>query len=47
MEVFVNERRVIYQPILPEVTLQSIHFQAVGTSIDVTEFILDEPIPRL
>jgi len=47
MEVFVNERRVIYQPILPEVILQSIHFQAVGTSIDVTEFTLDELIPRL
>ena len=47
MEVFVNERRVIYQPILPEVMLQNIHFQAVGASIDVTEFTLDELIPRL
>lgn len=47
MEVFVNERRVIYQPILPDVILQSIRFQAVGTSIDVTEFTLDELIPRL
>jgi hypothetical protein len=47
MEVFVNERRVIHQPVLPEVTLQSIHFQAVGTSIDVTQFTLDELIPRL
>ena len=47
IEVFVNGRRVLYQPILPDLKLQSIRFQAVGTSIDVTEFTLDELIPRL
>ena len=47
LEVFVNERRVLYQPILSDVVLQKIHFQVVGASIDVSEFTLDELIPRL
>ena len=47
LEVFINERRVLYQPILPELMLQKIQFQVVGASIDVTEFTLDELIPRL
>jgi hypothetical protein len=47
LEVFVNERRVVYQPILPDVQLQTIQFQVVGASIDVSEFTLDELIPRL
>jgi len=47
LEVFVNERRVLYQPTLSDVMLQNIHFQVVGASIDVSEFTLDELIPRL
>ncbi len=47
LEVFVNERRVLYQPILSEVMLQKIQFQVVGATIDVNEFTLDELIPRL
>jgi hypothetical protein len=47
LEIFVNERRVLYQPILPDVMLQTIHFQVVGTTADVSEFTLDELIRRL
>ncbi len=47
MEAFVNGRRILYQPILPDLKLQSIRFQAVGTSINVSEFTVDELIPRL
>jgi hypothetical protein len=47
LEVFVNERRVVYQPVLSDVMLQEISFQVVGASIDVSEFTLDELIPRL
>jgi hypothetical protein len=47
MEIFINERRVLYQPIHPELKLQDIHFQVVGVSVNVTEFALDELIPRL
>jgi hypothetical protein len=47
LEVFVNERRVLYQPVLSDVLLQNIHFQVVGASVDVNEFTLDELIPRL
>jgi hypothetical protein len=47
LEVFVNERRVLYQPILSDVMLLKIQFQVVGASVDVSEFTLDELIPRL
>ena len=47
LEVFINERRVLYQPILPDVLLERIQFQVVGASVDVSEFILNELIPRL
>jgi hypothetical protein len=47
LEVLINERRVLYQPILADVVLQSIEFQLVGVSVDVSEFTLDELIPRL
>jgi hypothetical protein len=47
LEVFVNERRALYQPILSDAKLQRIQFQVVGASIDVSEFTLDELIPRL
>jgi hypothetical protein len=47
LEIFVNERRVLYQPILPDVMLQTIHFQVVGATTDVSEFTLDELIRRL
>jgi hypothetical protein len=47
MEVFINDRRVLYQPALPELLLRSIRLQAVGTSINVETFTLDELISRL
>ena len=47
LEVFINERRVLYQPIQANVLLQRIEFQVVGVSIEVSEFGLDELIPRL
>jgi hypothetical protein len=47
LEVFINDRRVLYQPILSAVMLQRIQFQVVGATIDVSEFTLDELIPRL
>ena len=47
IEAFVNERRILYQPIPAELMLQSIRFQVVGTSVNVTELTLDELIPRL
>jgi len=47
LEVFVNERRILYQPIDPGVLLRGIHFQAVGTTVDVNRFALDELLPRL
>ena len=46
MEVFINGRRVLYQPILPDLLLQAIRFQVVGASINVSEFSLDELLPR-
>ena len=47
MEAFINERRVLYQPILSDLLLEKIQFQVVGASIDVSEFTLNELIPRL
>ncbi len=47
IEAFLNERRILYQPIPSDLMLQSIRFQVVGASVDVTEFTLDELIPRL
>lgn len=47
IEIFVNERRVVYQPIPRDLKLQDIRFQIVGLSADVTEFALEELIPRL
>jgi hypothetical protein len=47
LEVFANERRVVYQPILSDVMLERIQFQVVGVSVDVSDFTLDELIPRL
>ena len=47
MEVLINERRVLYQPTRPDVPLRRISFQLVGTTVDVSEFTLDELIPRL
>jgi hypothetical protein len=47
LEVFVNERRALYQPILPDVTLRTIHFQVVGATTDDSEFTLDELVPPL
>jgi hypothetical protein len=47
IEVFINQRRVLYQPILPDLLLHTIRFQVVGASVEVTEFTLDELIPRL
>ena len=47
MEVFINERRVLYQPTLGDLRLQSVRFQVVGASVNVNEFTLDELIPRL
>jgi hypothetical protein len=47
LEVFINDRRVLYQPILSAVMLQRIQFQVVGATIDVSEFTLDHLIPRL
>jgi hypothetical protein len=47
MEVFINDRHVLYQPIRPDLLLHTIRFQVVGASTDVTEFTLDELIPRL
>jgi hypothetical protein len=47
LEVFVNERRVVYQPVLHDAMLQKISFQVVGASIEVSDFTLDELIPRL
>ena len=44
LEVFINERRVLYQPILSDLLLQKIQFQVVGSSIDVSEFTLNELI---
>ena len=44
---FINERRILYQPIQANVLLQRIEFQVVGVSIEVSEFGLDELIPRL
>ena len=47
LEIFVNGRRVLYQPILSDAMLQQIHFQVVGATVDVSEFTLDELIPHL
>ncbi len=47
IEMFINERRVLYQPIQRDLRLQDIRFQVVGVSVNVTEFTLDELIPRL
>ncbi len=47
IEVFINERRVLYQPIRPDLRLQDMRLQVVGASVNVTEFALDELIPRL
>jgi hypothetical protein len=47
LELFVNDRRVLYQPILADVVLQAIQFQMVGASTDVSQFALDELIPKL
>jgi hypothetical protein len=47
LELFINERRVLYQPILADVVLHAIEFQIVGASTNVTEFALDELIPKL
>jgi hypothetical protein len=47
VEIFLNERRVVYQPIPRDLKLQDIRFQIVGLSADVDEFALEELIPRL
>jgi hypothetical protein len=47
LEVFVNNERVIYQPLLSDVMLQKIQFQVVGASVNVSEFTLDELVRRL
>ena len=45
MELFINGRRILYQPILADLKLQSIRFQAVGTSIYVSEFTVQRTNP--
>jgi hypothetical protein len=47
LEIYVNARQVLYQPIVADITLQTIQFQEVGATTDVSEFALDELIPRL
>ena len=47
VEVFVNERRVVYQPIPGDLKLERIQFQVVGAAVDVSELTLDELISRL
>jgi hypothetical protein len=47
MEAFVNGRRVLYQPIDRELMLRHVQLQAVGVTIEISEFSFDELIPRL
>ncbi len=47
IEVLIDDRRVLYQPIRPDLRLQDLRFQVVGASVNVTEFALDELIPRI
>jgi hypothetical protein len=47
LEIFLNGNRVLYHPKQPDVLIRIIRFQGVGATIDVTEFTLDELIPRL
>ena len=47
METFINGRRVLDQPIDRELMLRQIRLQVVGVTMEASEFIFDELIPRL
>ena len=47
MEALINGRRVLYQPIDRELMLRQVRLQVVGVTMEVSEFIFDELIPRL
>lgn len=47
LEVFINDRRILYRPVDPTFELHQIRFQSVGMTIEIDEFILAELIPRV